>query len=219
MATDFKEEDEKEPVSQFQALKPKLMNGAMVVGAGVTAYGISNIIWDMTKMFITLTPAATGYYGFMGGIVSTSILGGLAYYTERWYTIRPETVFRMSLRKLNKPSQDWREQGVGTYKAGKLRAFRQDGGYWSVVNRRLVWEKPRVQMVYNVFSAHGEALVTVEASRSGFNETIEFICIDVDTSASIQNEDDGKRKRILVKGSDDKFKMADQLHSYIEFKK
>ena len=125
MATDFKEEDEKEPVSQFQALKPKLMNvrtvlwkrsfppffsllscmcvcacvfvwmymclcdvlriqGAMVVGAGVTAYGISNIIWDMTKMFITLTPAATGYYGFMGGIVSTSILGGLAYYTERW---------------------------------------------------------------------------------------------------------------------------------------
>ena len=95
--------------------------------------------------------------------------------------------------------------------------------------------------MYNVFSAHGEALVTVEASRSGFNETIEFICIDVsylllskishvfdlipsilvqvDTSASIQNEDDGKRKRILVKGSDDKFKMADQLHSYIEFNK
>ena len=95
--------------------------------------------------------------------------------------------------------------------------------------------------MYNVFSAHGEALVTVEASRSGFNETIEFICIDVsylllskishvfdlipsilvqvDTSASIQNEDDEKRKRILVKGSDDKFKMADQLHSYIEFKK
>ena len=58
--------------------------GAMVLGAGVTAYGISNIIWDMTKMFITLTPAATGYYGFVGGIFSTSILGGLAYYTERW---------------------------------------------------------------------------------------------------------------------------------------
>ena len=56
----------------------------MALGAGVTAYGISNIIWDMTKMFITLTPAATGYYGFMGGIFSTSILGGLAYYTERW---------------------------------------------------------------------------------------------------------------------------------------
>ena len=58
------------------------IQGAMQ--AGVTAYGISNIIWDMTKMFITLTPMATGYYGFMGGIVSTSILGGLAYYTERW---------------------------------------------------------------------------------------------------------------------------------------
>ena len=70
---------------------------------------------------------------------------------------------------------------TGTYKSGKLRAFRQDGGYWTVKDRRLVWEKPRVQMLYNVFSAHGEAHVTVEASRSGFNETIEFICIDVST--------------------------------------
>ena len=112
----------------------------------------------------------------------------------------------MSLHELNKPHQEWREQGVGkisisldsftyvpssnrdfnpvvyilgNYKSGKLRAFRQDGGYWTVINRRLVWEKPRVQMVYNVFSAHGEAYVTVEATRSGFNETIEFICIDV----------------------------------------
>ena len=50
-------------------------------------------------------------------------------------------------------------------------------------------------------------------------DLIPSILVQVDTSASIQNEDDGKRKRILVKGSDDKFKMADQLHSYIEFKK
>lgn len=218
LATEFKEEDEKEPISKFQAMKPKLMNGAMVLGAGVTAYGISNIIWDMTKMFITLTPAATGYYGFVGGIFSTSILGGLAYYTERWYTIRPETVFQMSLNELNKPHQVWREQGVGTYKSGKLRAFRQDGGYWTVENRRLVWQKPRVQMVYNAFSAHGEAIVTVEASRSGFNETIEFICIDVETPLSLNN-DDVNKKRILVKGSDDNFELADQLLGFIEFKK
>ena len=85
----------------------------MIFGGAVTAYGVSSMVWDMTKMFITLTPAATGYYGFIGGIVSTSILGGLGYYTERWYTIRPQTVFQMSLHKINKPHQEWREQGVG----------------------------------------------------------------------------------------------------------
>ena len=52
------------------------MNVATITGACVTAYGVSSLVWEGTRMFITLTPAATGYYGFLGGIVSTSILGG-----------------------------------------------------------------------------------------------------------------------------------------------
>jgi hypothetical protein len=98
-------EKEKPPTgiqAGIQALKPKLMNVAMISAGAITAYGVSSVIWDMTKMFITLTPAATGYYGFIGGIVSTSICTGLMYYTERWYTIRPDYVFHNSLRMLNR---------------------------------------------------------------------------------------------------------------------
>jgi hypothetical protein len=73
------------------------MNGVMVTGGLITAYGISTIIWDLTSLFINLTPAATGYYGFFGGLTTASIIGGLMYYVERWYTIRPHAVFRMSL--------------------------------------------------------------------------------------------------------------------------
>ena len=38
----------------------KLMNGAMVAGGCVTIYGISTMVWDVTSLFINLTPASTG---------------------------------------------------------------------------------------------------------------------------------------------------------------
>lgn len=210
---DFKEERD-EPQSMIQRVKQHLANVAMIGGAGITAFGISSIVWDMTKMFINLTPAATGYYGFIGGILTTGILGGLGYYTERWYTIRPEHVFRVSLGLLNLPHQHWREPGVGQYKAGKMRACRTDGGYWTVVGSKLTWKKPRVQLCYKVTGSHGSALVTVEATRSGFTEDIDFLCIDVHPPFSDQNT----WKRVLVKGSEDRFPLADELHSYVEFK-
>ena len=36
------------------------MNGAMVAGGCVTIYGISTMVWDVTSLFINLTPASTG---------------------------------------------------------------------------------------------------------------------------------------------------------------
>ena len=48
------------------------MNGAMVAGGCVTIYGISTMVWDVTSLFINLTPASTGvvviffyYYGII----------------------------------------------------------------------------------------------------------------------------------------------------------
>jgi hypothetical protein len=66
-------------------------------------------------------------------------------------------------------------------------------------------------MIYGAIGGHGDiALVTVEASRSGYVEEIESICVDIKESFS------GKpKRRIIVKGSDDWFPIADELHNAV----
>jgi hypothetical protein len=208
------EKKEEEP-SMLKKLAPQVMNGVMIAGGVVTAYGISTMIWDLTALFINLTPAATGYYGFIGGFATSGIFGGLLYYTERWYTIRPNTVFWWSLNMVNENEAVNAATGgdaAGDLKGTTLRAFRQEGGYWTVLGGKLTWKKPRVQMVYGAIGGYGdEAIIVVEASRSGFKEDIEFVCVDLKDSY-------GKSKgRYLVKGSDDKYPIADELKSAINF--
>jgi hypothetical protein len=208
--------EESGSTSFIKKLAPQAMNGLMITGGVITAYGISTIIWDLTGLFINLTPAATGYYGFIGGFATSGIFGGLMYYVERWYTIRPNTVFWWSLRMVNKHEAVRVAVGhdvAGDLKATSLRAFRQEGGYWTVLNGKLTWKKPRVQMVYAAVGGHGdEAIVMVEASRSGFNEEIESICVDLKDSFTKK-----PKKRILVKGTEDFFAVADDLKSAVDF--
>ena len=104
---------------------------------------------------------------------------------------------------------------AGNLKASSLRAFRQDGGYWSVVNNKLTWKKPRVQMIYTAVGGHGDqALISVEGSRSGFTEEIDFVSVDLKSSEIAGGK---QRSRVLVKGSEEYYSLADELRDSVNF--
>jgi len=137
---------------------------------------------------------------------------GLLYAAERITTIRPNAILWKSLHALNN-NDGVRSQAGGALTLGPLQAFRQHGGKWVIENHKLVWKKPQVQLVYNAIGPAQEIYVTVDASRTGWNEEITFIGAYVrgPTEPSIS------RSRIVVVGNDEGFALSDKLNPLVTF--
>jgi len=195
--------------------------------------GISTIMWGLVGVFASLTPLATGYYGvhkksvvyefmdfispafigFIGGSLSSLLGCGLLYTGERYITIHPNSVFKNSLAEINK-NELIRSYAGGAVTCGALRAFRQEGGKWTILNHKLVWKKPHVQMIYNVFGpARQELYIAVDAAKNGYTEEITFIGAYAKGGALPSSSS----AKFIVKGEAEGFTVADELNAFVTF--
>jgi len=128
------------------------------------------------------------------------------YVARRTVTIRPENVYRMSKSLVERNSKV--NQRLGHYtKPGKLKAYKIDGGNFTLRPGTFMpmYKPPRVQMLYNMFGAHGtEGMVNVEAEKINGRLKMKLVVVDIG------------REMILVNGEEDRMKVAGQLRGFLQ---
>mmetsp|Transcript_18297 Transcript_18297/g.19061 ORF Transcript_18297/g.19061 Transcript_18297/m.19061 type:complete len:250 (+) Transcript_18297:68-817(+) len=187
--------------------RPQLQQGAIIGGIGITLYGLSTFIWDLTYGLMNMTPFQSGYYGFLTGLVTSAVLGGSAYYGKRTSVIHPGGILRKSLYTLNSNS-DVRIAFGGQLSSSELATFKSSNAAWKLENWKPVWNPAKVEMIFKVHSGKTEGVATVIATQVGLHSKIEFLGVDVFNKDSL---------RILVNGNAKDFSLHDTLRSKVTF--
>jgi len=167
-------------------------NRGMIAGGSVTAaLVLTRFIYGISYSFMSLTPAVSLYYGYMGGILTTITVGGCAFIGERAFrVIDPSAAKRAAMVVLNKNDALKRvinEKGKETQDltAGKVFSYLPTkGGMGLAVNSYLPqWYHPEVQICFTVQGSTGEALVTALYTKKGIYTTsatgdIEYVGVE-----------------------------------------
>jgi hypothetical protein len=90
-----------------------------------------------------------------------------------------------------------------------LKAYKIDGGTLAVVDKRIQWLPPRIQMIFDVRGEFYDGLATVEAVKVRGALQVTFIGLDV------MNEGED---RVLVQGDPARLAVKDELRGLISFK-
>jgi hypothetical protein len=176
-------------------------------GIGVTLYGLSSFMWDLTYGLMSMTPFQSGYYGFITGCMTTTTLCGLAYYAKRSAFILPKGVQQKALSLLNSHA-DVRIAMGGYVTSNDLIACRSEYGRWTISSWKPVWVPAKVEMIFKINFQKTEGLATVVATQQGLHSQIEFMGVDVFNADAL---------RILVKGEGHGFSVHETLRANVIF--
>jgi hypothetical protein len=198
--------------------------GVAAIGGSVILGGMGYTFYRITHGFLMLTPLSSFYYGFSGGIFTGCTIGVLAVIVDRALYIRPENAIRSARYLIFKNPDLVRELGgtpsnspAGTHSViTEFKAFKSNAGGFTVINSRLSWQRPEVQVVFGIHGAKSdvEAIATVICSKNGlFEENVDFFGVDVTTSV----KGAPKISRILVKGSQSMFTKHDESKKLVSF--
>ena len=131
------------------------------------------------------------------------------YFAMQRITIRPEYVFRLALHRLRN-SQAVVDAVGKPVSGGSLRAYTiREGHYAFNAINRMGWVNPRVQMLFSVQGSKQDAMVSLEAEKTG-NST-EFTLLSVDILGHHADV-----PPMLVEGLEDRLKVRGQLRGFLQ---
>lgn len=197
------------PTSQsfIDQYRSQLTQAAIVSGVGITLYGLSTFMWDLTYGLMNMTPFQSGYYGFLTGLATSGVLGGAGYYTKKTSIVSPSGTLRKVMYTLNSNS-DIRIAFGGSLVSSELSAFKSTNAFWKIENWKPVWHPARVEMIFKVHSGKTEGIVTAIATQHGLHSQIEFLGVDVFNRDAL---------RVLVIGDSHDFALHDAMRSKVTF--
>lgn len=135
-------------------------------------------MYAITTTFMTLTPAVSLYYGFIGGTMTSGIscIALAIAWNSRF--ISPESAFHKIIGNANKNPQIKKVFG-SSLTAGELRTYRSTSGSIGIKNGYPVWIGPKIEMVFNVRGKDAEGLIAAIISKSGYFMKIDYLSIYV----------------------------------------
>lgn len=95
-------------MAAFDKHKKALIMGTKVTAGMVTIYGISSMLYNITSSLLTLTPYASLYYGFIGGMITAGAGTTMVMNSVKLTHLHPDTALNAALAVLNEsmPVQD-----------------------------------------------------------------------------------------------------------------
>jgi hypothetical protein len=215
-------------------LGPHARTAASVVGGGTVLYGISRILYDVAEGFMGLTPAVSLKYGFGFGLISAGTAAAMGFYLERAMNAKPEIAFGLAMRAINA------DESLRTLVGGKaefsqfdIKTYKSRGGSLGLVNGRLTWKAPRVELMFSTraggggsghlmgneaFSGTHVNVLAVVEQRLFTYPLVEFCGVDVVSDASRSQR---KRTRLVLTTVDssmerDHFAIMDRMGVSLE---
>jgi len=207
LSSDGKQEDEAVSPSKMKYLTPMIFGGGAIV-----LYGVSSLTFDLIYSFMSLTPAATGYYGFLAGSISAIGFGSVIGTGLRNTGINVAACRRKSLTMVNNSSTVRSVLGGGA-QPSEYCAFKATAGYWWIKDGKLTWSPAKATITYDVAGPKGRGIVAVQAARLGLLGKDEFNFIGFQSV-----ERDNKNTPILIAGDASHIEILNSLDSVLKRK-
>lgn len=191
----------------LQPYLPTHSRGWVMLGSGVVAFGVSRVFYNITYSFLGLTPAASLYYGFMGGLVTAASGAMVVWWGDQTFRVAPERAVTYSLELLNKSSKVTELMGGYVITNNVVRSYsivHSQIGFKGILPR---WISPYVEVVYTVKSknAEAEAVVTCVYGKKGTSEVVDYLAIEPTAS---------KGEKLVVIAKDATFTIQDSVNKH-----
>jgi len=191
MSTDLTKQEKSGPVSQIQ-------RAGMIASACAVSYGF----YDLTYRFLSLTPALSLKWGFLGGALSTAVIASGAYGLDTFIHTRPTSVFDQG-RAIALASTELKTiLGGQTLEANPLKAYRTNQGYFNLLTLRT----PSTELAFKMRGTKGEAIIYVFTAHAWMFRKANMISCVADVRRL-----SGHRSRHLLAGKEDN----DKVNSFL----
>ena len=222
-ADDKENDDRKEREGGFRNTIVKIVEGRsstrnlVIGGAAVTSLGVAYILFDLTHAFLSLTPASSMYYGFIGGAMTAGTTAGLAWYGERSFQISADRAVAKAMKVINQ--NETVVAYIGKSRPASIKSFSSKYGGFAVnaTKARLSWESPQIQVQFVLEGSKmgdrsgggggQQAIASVVYGKKGFSEVLEYVGVDF-------SPQDPHSATLVVEGNASKFTIANALKAH-----
>lgn len=176
LACHFSSEQDKKENDKPNTLSPQVKTGLYYGGAALTLYGISTLMWDITSSMMNLTPATMGYYGFLGGAVTSLAITSAFAMGKRSLYISPDVVRSKVTSSVSRSDEVSLLMG-GKVTIDNITMLRTSPGNVSFVQFMPAINAPSVEMAIKLHSAKADGVIIAEAEQARFSPRITYLAV------------------------------------------
>ncbi|XP_051123101.1 uncharacterized protein LOC127245968 [Andrographis paniculata] len=174
-------------------------NYLVVVGAGgvVICILLWRILFGIANTFIGFSEGMAKY-GFLA--LSSSIVAFTGLYFRSRYTINPDKVYRIAMRKLNTSAGILEVMGApltGT----DLRAYVMRGGGVTLKNFRLRLRSKRCFLIFPIHGSERKGLVSIEVKKKKGQYDMKLLAVDIPMAT-------GPDQRLFLIGDEEEYRVG-----------
>ncbi|EPS69944.1 hypothetical protein M569_04818 [Genlisea aurea] len=179
-------------------------NYLVVVGAGgiLVCILLWRILFSIANTFVGLSEGMAKY-GFLA--LSSAIVAFAGLWLRSRYTVSPDRVYRMAMRKLNTSAGILEVMGApltGT----DLRAYVMSGGGISLKNFKPGLRSKRCFLIFPVQGSERRGLVSVQVKKKNGQYDMRLLAVDIPMAK-------GPDQRLFLIGDEEEYKVGDGLIS------
>eukprot|EP01035_Chromulina_nebulosa_P017257 gene17257-22788_t len=129
---------------------------------------------------MSLTPAVSLYYGFIGGAASTAIACAFLFAARDSLTMSPDQSLRLTLSILRKNEEVKLLLG-NNIKVLDVKLFRSTSGGFSFKSGRIRWEGPQIQLIALITGSQAgkKGIVSVSCSKNYLTGSVNYLTVDI----------------------------------------
>ncbi|GFY84439.1 hypothetical protein Acr_03g0012130 [Actinidia rufa] len=179
-------------------------NNLVLVGAGgvMVCILLWRVMFGIANTFVGLSEGMAKY-GFLA--LSSAIVAFAGLYLRSRFTINPDKVYRMAMRKLNTDAAILKLMGA-PLSGTDLRAYVMSGGGISLKNFKVVFRGKRCFLIFPIRGSERKGLVSVEVKNKKGQYDMRLVAVDIPTAT-------GPDQRIFLTGDEEEYRVGGGLIS------
>ncbi|KAK9189722.1 hypothetical protein WN943_018321 [Citrus x changshan-huyou] len=177
-------------------------NYLLLFGAGgvVVCMLLWRIMFGIANTFVGISEGMAKY-GFLA--LSTAIVAFAGLYIRSRFTINPDKVYRMAMRKLNTSAGILEVMGA-PLSGTSLRAYVMSGGGITMKNFKPRFRSKRCFLIFPIRGSERKGLVSVEVKKKKGQHDTKLLAIDIPMKS-------GPDQRLFLIGDEEEYKVGDGL--------
>ncbi|KAF5752639.1 hypothetical protein HS088_TW01G00554 [Tripterygium wilfordii] len=179
-------------------------NYLLLIGAGgvIVCALLWRIMFGIANTFVGLSEGMAKY-GFLA--LSSAIVAFAGLYAHSRFTINPDKVYRMAMRKLNTSAGILEVMGA-PLSGTDLRAYVMSGGGLTVKNLKPTLRSKRCFLIFPIRGSDRKGLVSVEVKKKKGQYDMKLLAVDIPMAS-------GPDQRLFLIGDEEEYRVGGGLIS------
>jgi hypothetical protein len=177
-----------------------------LVLVGLLGVGLCILLWKLmfgiASTFVGLSEGIAKY-GFLA--LATAIVAFAGLYVRARYTVNPDKVYRIAMRKLNTSAGILEVMGA-PLSGTDVRAYIMSGGRIRLKNFKPTLSRKRCFLIFPIHGSERRGLVSVEVKKKNGQYVFKLLAVDIPMAS-------GPDQRIFLIGDEEEYKVGGGLIS------